>query len=107
MLRLEKSRDSQVLRVSGRIDKENIAELKMQMQIYPSLIALELGELRLVDAAAVRFLAIAEAEGTQLRNCPLFIREWIRREDSELRKASERNQPGFIHQAENTGLKST
>jgi hypothetical protein len=65
--------------VSGRIDAENLAELKMQMQIHPSPIALELGELTLVDADAVRFLALAEAAGTELRNCPLFIREWIRR----------------------------
>jgi anti-anti-sigma regulatory factor len=83
MLRLEESRESHLLRVSGRIDAENIAELKMQMQIHPSPIALELGEVTLVDADAVRFLAAAEAAGTELRNCPLFVREWIRRERSE------------------------
>ena len=86
MLRLEKSRDSHLLRVSGRIDAENIAELKMQMQIYPSPIALELGEVTLVDAATVGFLAKAEAAGTELVNCPLFIREWIRREHPDLMK---------------------
>ena len=79
MLRLERSRDSHLLRVSGRIDAENLAELKVQMQVHPSPIALELGEVTLVDAYAVRFLAVAEAAGTELRNCPLFIREWIRR----------------------------
>ena len=78
MLRLEKSRDSNLLRVSGRIDAENIAELKMQIQIHPSPIALELSDVTLVDADAVRFLAVAEAAGTELRNCPLFVREWIR-----------------------------
>ena len=84
MLRLETSRDSHLLRVSGRIEAENVAELKMQMEIHPSLIALELGEVTLVNAEAVRFLAMTEAAGTELRNCPLFIREWIRRERSEL-----------------------
>lgn len=84
MLRLEKSRDSQVLRVSGRIDAENLAELRMEMQIRPSLMALELGEVTLVDADAVRFLAMAEASGTELKSCPMFIREWIRRADPEL-----------------------
>ena len=58
----------------------------MQMQIYPSPIALELGEVTLVDAATVRFLAKAEAAGTELVNCPLFIREWIRREHPDLMK---------------------
>jgi hypothetical protein len=56
----------------------------MQMQIHSSPIALELGEVTLVDADAVRFLEAAEAAGTELRNCPLFVREWIRRERSEL-----------------------
>ena len=80
MLRLEKVHHSHLLRVSGRIDAENLAELQMQMQGDPSPIALELSEVTLVDADALRFLSEAEAVGTQLRNCPLFIREWIRRE---------------------------
>lgn len=84
MWRLEKSCDSHLLRVSGRIDAEDIAELQMEMQVLSSPVALELGEVTLVDAEAVRFLAEAEAGGTELRNCPLFIREWIRRERSEL-----------------------
>ena len=84
MLRLEESRESHLLRVSGRIDAESLAELRLQMQIHSSPIALELGEVTLVDADSVRFLAAAEAAGTELRNCPLFVREWIRRERSEL-----------------------
>ena len=84
MLRLESSQDSHLLRVSGRIDAENLGELKMQMQVHPSPMALELAEVTLVDADAVRFLATAEAAGTELRNCPLFIREWIRREHPDL-----------------------
>ena len=86
MLRLERGQDSHLLRVSGRIDAENLGELRMQMQVYPSIMALELAEVTLLDADAVRFLATAEAAGTELRNCPLFIREWIRREHPELVK---------------------
>jgi hypothetical protein len=78
MLRLESSQDSHLLRVSGRIDSENLGELKVQMQAHPTPMALELAEVTLVDADAVSFLATAEAAGTELRNCPLFIREWIR-----------------------------
>ena len=95
MLRLERSRDSNLLRVSGRIDAENLAELKVQMQIHPSPIALELGEVTLVDADAVRFLAVAEAAGTELRNCPLFVREWIRSGHPALMK-HERNESAQI-----------
>jgi len=98
MLRLEKTRDSHVLRVSGRIDAENIAELKMQMQIHASPIALELSEVTLADADAVRFLAAAEATGTELRNCPLFVREWIRREHPELTKR-ERGESARTHKS--------
>ena len=86
MLKLETSRDSHHLRVSGRIEAGNLAELKTQMQSIPSSIALELDEVTLVDAEAVHFLAVAEAAGTKLHNCPLFIREWIRREQAELAK---------------------
>jgi anti-anti-sigma regulatory factor len=87
MLRLEESRESHLLRVSGRIDAESLGELKMEMQIRLSPIALDLGEVTLVDADAVRFLAAAEAAGTELLNCPLFVREWIRRERSEPRNS--------------------
>ena len=92
MLRLEETRASHLLRVSGRIDAENIAELSMQMQSDPSLVALELSEVTLVDAEVVHFLARAEAAGTELRNCPLFIREWIRREHPELDSMGEMKQ---------------
>ena len=40
-------------------------------------VTLDLEELRLVDREAVRFLAVCEAEGIKLENCPLYIREWI------------------------------
>jgi len=103
MLRLEKSRDSHLLRVSGRIDAENIAELKMQMQIHPSPIALELSEVMLVDADAVRFLAVAEAAGTELRNCPLFVREWIRKAHPELIKREGRESARIHESGRNDG----
>ena len=84
MLRLERSQDSHLLRVSGRIEAENLEELKMQMQFTRRSWLSNSAEVTLVDADAVRFLATAEAAGTELRNCPLFIREWIRREHPEL-----------------------
>jgi len=87
MLRLEKIRDSHLLRVIGRIGAENIAELKMQMQIQPMPVALELSDVTLVDSDAVRFLAMAEATGIELLNCPLFVREWIRRAHPDLAKS--------------------
>jgi hypothetical protein len=43
-------------------------------------VVLELGEVSLVDAAAVRFLGNCESEGIQLLSCSSYIREWIVRE---------------------------
>ena len=106
MLRLEESRKSHLLRVSGRIDAESLAELRMQMQIHSSPMALELAEVTLVDADAVRFLAAAESAGTELRNCPLFIREWIRQEHPELMKR-EGDESGRIQESgRNDGARS-
>ena len=42
-------------------------------------VALDLGELTLADGEAVKFLATLDARGVGLRNCPGFIREWMRK----------------------------
>jgi len=39
--------------------------------------AIDLKEVILVDREVVGFLAFSEAGGTQLRNCPAYIREWL------------------------------
>lgn len=86
MLKIEKIFDGPVLRLSGRIDAEHLAELTAQMQNSVRPVALDLSEVKLVDVGAVRYLALSEAEGTELRNCPLFVREWIRRETASSQK---------------------
>jgi hypothetical protein len=43
-------------------------------------VAIDLTEVILVDREAVRLLAISEADGIEIRNCPAYIREWISRE---------------------------
>ena len=80
MLRIEKIFDGSVLRLSGRIQLEHLAELKVQMQQRATPAVLDLADVKLVDVEAVRFLAVSEVGGIELRNCPLFVREWIRRE---------------------------
>ena len=42
-------------------------------------VALDLGEVTLADREAVKFLATLDARGVGLRNCPGFIREWMRK----------------------------
>jgi hypothetical protein len=71
-----------VFRVSGRMDRENVAELKtlISSEADGCHIALDLRDLILADQDVVSFLRRCEADGIQLKNCPAYIREWITRE---------------------------
>lgn len=68
-----------VLRLSGRMQSEHVEQVKAQMASHPE-VALDLQDLKLVDRDAVRFLCFVETNGTELRHCALFIREWIIKE---------------------------
>ena len=80
-LRIEQRADAprKILRLSGRIQSEDLDALRDAIGDGPGTI-LQLGDLTLVDAEAVRFLAACEARGVELDNCPPYIRDWIRRE---------------------------
>ncbi len=54
--------------------------MKEQMQGSGPRTVLDLDEVTLVDVHVVRFLGRCEQEGTELLHCPLYIREWISRE---------------------------
>jgi len=83
MLKITRAANGEVIfSVSGRMDAENLDELK-QLFISESRgrhMALDLKELTLVDQDAVRFLERCEAGNIRLKNCPAYIREWITRE---------------------------
>ncbi len=74
-----------VFRVSGRMDAENLPELKtlFSSEANDRRITLDLKELTLVDQDAVRFLERCETDHMQLKNCPAYIRAWITRERSQ------------------------
>jgi hypothetical protein len=65
--------------LSGRIEHDHVQELKTLFGAEPELrtVTLDLEEVRLVDREAVHFLAVCEAGGVKLENCPSYIREWI------------------------------
>jgi hypothetical protein len=71
-------------RVSGRISREDVDTLRelLEQEVGPQ--TLDLKEVRLLDGEAVTFLALLESNGARLNNCPLYIREWIRRERGDL-----------------------
>jgi anti-anti-sigma regulatory factor len=69
-----------VLRVSGRLAGNNVDMLRTLLEQENNVLTLDLQDLRLVDGDAVKLLAIHESNGVRIDNCPLYIREWIRRE---------------------------
>ncbi|MFZ0676154.1 hypothetical protein [Candidatus Binatus sp.] len=68
------------IKLIGRIRAKHLNELKAQVSASKPKIVLDLGEVSIVDADAVRFLGSCESDGIQLLNCSPYIREWIVRE---------------------------
>ena len=82
MLRIQRATDGAmtVLTVSGRLDAENINELRESLDILPEgdPVALDLADLLLADREAISFLGDREASGqVTLRHCPPYIRIWL------------------------------
>jgi len=78
--RLVSEEDCVVLRVSGRIEAEHVDTLRDLLGLEKGRVAIDLNDVLLVAREAVKFLALSEANGTELRNCPSYIREWVARE---------------------------
>jgi hypothetical protein len=78
--RLVNGDDIVVFRVSGRIQAENVSTLGELLGREQGAVAIDLNEVMIVDREAVRFLALTEANGIELRNCAAYIREWVARE---------------------------
>jgi hypothetical protein len=69
-----------VLLMSGRITGEEVDVFRRVLDHEADPPAIDLGSVLLVDRAAVKLLAQSEANGSELRNCPLYVREWVTRE---------------------------
>jgi hypothetical protein len=70
-----------VFTLSGRMEAEQVAELKKLFDRDYRNIILDLRDVRLADRNAVRFLRNCEADGMNLENCPAYVREWMDREN--------------------------
>jgi hypothetical protein len=81
-LRIERSARQRftVFTLSGRMEAEQVAELKKLFDGDYQNIILDLWDVRLADRDAVRFLRSCEADGVKLENCPAYVREWMDRE---------------------------
>ena len=69
-----------VLRIFGRIARGDVDVLRIAIDQERGLLAIDLEEIDLVDGDAVNLLAVSEANGIELRNCPAYIREWVDQE---------------------------
>jgi anti-anti-sigma regulatory factor len=66
-----------VLRLSGRIDRDDVDTLREMIGREKDPVAIDLTEVVLVDREVVRLFATSELNGIELRNCPAYIREWV------------------------------
>lgn len=79
MLRIEKLLDktATVLKLSGRIQEDNLSESETEIEQCTGSPRLDLKEVTLLDRPSVRFLIQCESQGMQLASCALFIQECI------------------------------
>jgi hypothetical protein len=68
-----------VLHISGHLHEVHINMIDNLLTKETDPVALDLREVILADREAVKYLASLDARGVGLRNCPGFIREWMRR----------------------------
>jgi anti-anti-sigma regulatory factor len=86
MLRITKTTNGQVVfKVSGQLTAESVSEMEtlIAAEGKGKRIVLDCIDLRSVDGEAVKFLEKWEADSIKLKNCGLYIREWIKRERRE------------------------
>jgi anti-anti-sigma regulatory factor len=83
MLRIQKSENGEVVfKLSGRMETDNVSELKtlFTTETNGRRMVLDLKDLTLVDRDGVIFLGQCQANNIELKNCPAYIGEWIKRE---------------------------
>src|SRR5262249_55973640 len=82
--RIHHSREpgANVFVLSGVLDTEHATRLQELLATAAAgRIVLDLKDVTLVDRAAVRFLAGVELAGTEIVNCPEYVRRWIAAEN--------------------------
>jgi nicotinate-nucleotide pyrophosphorylase len=72
-----------VFALSGRIEAENLKQLKSLLKAERQPVMLDLREVSLVAREVVSFLARCQEDDIGLRNCPAYVREWIAGERGE------------------------
>ena len=68
-----------LLHISGHLQEEHVSMIEEFIAHETDTVVLDLAEVTLVDREAVRFLAAFDVRGIKFRNCPEFVREWMRK----------------------------
>ena len=84
--RLMTQGDVVLMSISGRLTAQDAETLRTFVEREPG-VAFDLRDLLFVDRAAIGLLAVIEASGAELRNCPLYIREWVAQERRRMERA--------------------
>jgi hypothetical protein len=82
------AKDLVTLEISGEISGQDVDTLRASLAQESGVVAIDLNDVLIVDREAIKLLAIQEANGVEIRNCPAYIREWVTREKA-CRKTSE------------------
>jgi hypothetical protein len=71
--------------LSGEIEEEVISELEelIRSEAKGRRVVLDLKNLTLAGQDAIAFLDRCEANGMTLKNCPAYVREWIKGQRGE------------------------
>ena len=69
--------------LSGQLRSDHLDQLKSEIERCSSPVALDLGEVDLVDIDGIRFLNECESQGVGLLGCSPYIKEWMLRERGE------------------------
>ena len=106
MLKIQRSANGRVvLTLSGRIEAEDVKELRQLLDLETAgqrLVVLDLRDVTLVNEGAVKFLADCETDSIKLENCPAYIREWIERVKRS-NQAPTNSMTGFQHDLKPVG----
>jgi len=77
--RLVAKENATVFRVCGRVQIDCVNTIKEHTGIV-----LDLLEVTLADGDAATFFAFCELNGTELKNCPAFLRGWVDQEKARI-----------------------
>jgi anti-anti-sigma regulatory factor len=70
--------DTVVFSLSGDMDLDHATRLEEFLaNEVDGHVTLDLRDVSLVHRAAIRFLAVTEAAGVRIVNCPEYVRSWI------------------------------